>query len=245
MWARSTGYPPCCTVRRLVLGEGQRLFILAPMDKSRQSGFTLYELMIALAIVGMVLAFGVPNLRQYTMNSRMTTAANDLHSALHLARSEAPRAKTNITVCASSNATAADATCSGKNNWSDGFIVFEDTDGDAERDTGVDPEPVLRAHPALPDGITIDVTEKDNKDEEAAYFSFGPNGLGRTVGGNEPIAWALICDKRGNVTAAGGNSAARLLVVTPLGRAMIVRDKGIIGATLDEIDKPKCFVPDD
>ena len=210
------------------------------MDKSRQSGFTLYELMIALAIVGIVLAFGVPNLRQYTQNSRMTTAANDLHSALHLARSEAPRAKTNITVCASSNATAADATCSGINNWSDGFIVFEDTDGDLVRDTGIDPEPVLRAHPALPDGITIDVTDNHDKDDESTYFSFGPSGQGRTVAGKPAMAWALICDKRGNVTAAGGNSAARLLVITPLGRAMIVRDKGIIGATLDDIDKPQC-----
>ncbi len=41
-----------------------------------------------------------------------------------------------------------------------------------------------------------------------------------------------MCDERGNITAAGGNSAARLFVATPLGRATILRDKTLIGNAL-------------
>ena len=52
------------------------------------------------------------------------------------------------------------------------------------------------------------------------------------VGGNTAVSQIVMCDPRGNITAAGGNSAARLFVVTPLGRATIVRDQDMIGTAL-------------
>ena len=96
------------------------------MNKTSQKGFTLYELMITLTIVGMVMAIGVPNMIAYSQNSRMTATANDLHAAFHFARSEASRAKTFITICASANSMTATPTCNG--NLQDGYIVFLDLD---------------------------------------------------------------------------------------------------------------------
>jgi prepilin-type N-terminal cleavage/methylation domain-containing protein len=61
------------------------------MRRIIRNGFTLYELLITLLIVGMVLTLGIPNFTEFTRNSRMTATANDLHSALQLARSEAAR----------------------------------------------------------------------------------------------------------------------------------------------------------
>ena len=58
------------------------------MKQRIQRGFTLYELMVTLAVVGVVLVIGVPNLGAYRQNARMTSTANDLHSAFHLARTE-------------------------------------------------------------------------------------------------------------------------------------------------------------
>lgn len=195
------------------------------MNKTTQSGFTLYELMIAVAIVGVVLAIGVPNMRAYSQNSNMTATANDLHAALHMARSEAPRAKSNITVCASTDALAA-ATCSGGNDWDDGFIVFVDTDGNAVRDTSTGTtETVLRVNGPAKDGVTLNV------ENNATYFMFGPSGQGRTVVGKTPLSRIALCDERGNIQV-GGKSAARVLVITPLGRATVVRDKGVIGTAL-------------
>lgn len=199
------------------------------MNKTTQSGFTLYELMITVAIVGVVLAIGVPNMRSYSQNSRMTATANDLHAMFHMARSEAPRAKSTITVCASTNAMTAAATCSGGNDWDKGFIAFIDTDGDLVRDTGgLDPETVLRSHPAIQEGVTLTV------ENNAAYFSFAPSGLGVTVGGNTPLTRVLMCDERGNIQV-GAKSAARLLVVTPLGRATVVRDKAVIAGAITQM----------
>ena len=63
------------------------------MTTRYQNGFTLYELLVTMLIVGVVLSLGIPNLTAFTANSRVTTTSNDLLGSLTLARSEAARAK--------------------------------------------------------------------------------------------------------------------------------------------------------
>lgn len=191
------------------------------MDTKREHGFTLYEVLITMLIVGIVLSIGIPNLSAFTANSRISTTANDLHSSFQVARSEAARAKTNITICASADSQDPTATCNGI--FDDGWIIFVDTDGDLQRTVGV--ENVLRRHPAIDPLIDININNN------ATYFSFAPTGLGRgNVLGNPAFQTAILCDDRGNVTAAGGRSAARYLVVTPIGRASVVSDVAIIAS---------------
>jgi len=198
------------------------------MDRKNQNGFTLYELLITMLIVGVVLTLGVPNMLAFNQNGRMTSTANDMHAAFHLARSESGRAKTNITICASANALDAEANCSG--TWDQGFIVFVDNNGDIDRSGAT--ETVLRAHGAIADGVSLAVAD------DATYFSYSSTGLGRpNVGGNTAISQVVMCDERGNVTAAGGSSAARLFVVTPLGRATIIRDEALITNALATMGK--------
>jgi len=197
------------------------------MKTINQSGFTLYELMVTVTIVGIVLAVGVPNMRQFNQNARMTSTANDLHAAFHLARSEATRAKTNITLCASANSMTAGADCGG--TWDQGYIVFVDLDPSLA--VG-DDDTILRAQPAIADGVTLKVAD------DATYFSFAATGLGRAgVNGLTALSQVVMCDDRGNITAAGGNSAARVFVATPLGRATIQRDKGLIQDVLEDLDE--------
>jgi type IV fimbrial biogenesis protein FimT len=198
------------------------------MKKTTQAGFTLYELMITVVIVGVVLSFGIPNLSEYTKNSRMTSTANDLHASFYLARSEAARAKTNITICASANSMDAAANCGG--TWDQGYIVFLDENGDLLRAGAT--ETVLRAHGPVATGVTLAIAN------DASFFSFASTGLGRgNIGANISMTQVVMCDERGNIKAAGGNSAARLFVTTPLGRATILRDEGLIGAALTNMGK--------
>jgi hypothetical protein len=101
--------------------------------------------------------------------------------------------------------------------------VFVDLNGDLAR-AGAG-ENVLRAFPPVSDDIDIATNGG------ATYFSFAPTGLGRgDVGGVPALQTARICDARGNVVAAGGSSAARFLVATPLGRATVLRDVAQINA---------------
>lgn len=192
-----------------------------------QRGFTLYELLITVIVVGIVLSFGLANLGDFTRNSRMTATANDLLGAFHLARSESARAKTNVTVCASANAmNQAAADCGG--TWDQGYIVFLDRNGDLRRN-GAD-EVVLRRHDAVESGVSM--TFENN----AGYFSFSAAGQGRgDVNGQPAVSRVVMCDQRGNVVGAGGNSAARLFVVTPIGRGTIVSDINRIQTAINEM----------
>ncbi len=192
-----------------------------------ERGFTLYELLITLLLVGVVLALGVPNMADFTRNNRMAATANDFHAAFQLARSEAARAKENIMICASDNALDEDATCGG--TWSDGFIVFVNPNMDLVRDPAN--EPLLRVSDGLATGIELAVVD------DANYFMYAATGLGRDeIGGSDAVSQIFMCDKRGNETGSGGNSAMRLFVATPLGRATIVREKGPIGEALEEAE---------
>jgi type IV fimbrial biogenesis protein FimT len=186
------------------------------MKNRTQTGFTLYEVLTTMLIVGVILAIGVPNMQSFRQNSRMIATANDLHSSFHLARSEASRSKNNITICASADSLAAVPTCGGE--LEAGWIVFEDRDGDIVVDAG---EPILRRFPPVDDSIVINTAGPDD------YFSYASTGLGRgNVNGTPPLATMILCDVRGNVRGGGGKSTARVLVVTPLGRATVLADEG-------------------
>ena len=190
------------------------------MKNKTQTGFTLYELLTTMLIVGVVLAIGVPNMQSFRQNSRMTAVANDLHSSFHLARSEAARAKTNITICATADSTIVVPVCGGE--LEAGWVVFEDRDGDIVVDVG---EPVLRRFPAVAGAIVVKTVGPDD------YFSFASTGLGRgSILASPALATMVLCDDRGNIRGGGGRSTARVLVVTPLGRAAVLADEAQVAA---------------
>lgn len=185
------------------------------MKKRTQAGFSLYELMVTVTIVGIVLMVGIPNMGAFRQNSRMISTANDLHSSFYLARSEAARAKANITICASADSMDDPPSCGGE--FEDGWIIFQDDDGDIVVDAG---EAILRRLPARHESLNIDTTGMGD------YFSYAATGLGRgqVLALPPPVTVAVICDVRGNETGPGGRSTARVLVITPLGRATVLRD---------------------
>ncbi len=194
------------------------------MDKKQQTGFTLYELMVTITVIGVILSIGIPSFSEFTQNSRLAGTSNDLLSSFQVARSEAARSKSNITICASDNSLDANANCGG--TFNDGWIIFIDIDGDLNR-AGAN-ENVLRAHPAPASGVTI------TTNAGADYFAFAGTGLGRgNVGGNPALQTAMICDARGLDLAPGGRATARRLVATAIGRATIISDLAMIQASGD------------
>lgn len=97
-----------------------------------QTGFTIIELMIAIIILSIALAWGVPSFQTLIQNNRLVSQTNQLTSLLALARSEAAkRPDVLISVCTSSDGSS----CSGSANWENGWIIMTDADGDRALDT--------------------------------------------------------------------------------------------------------------
>jgi type IV fimbrial biogenesis protein FimT len=63
----------------------------------RNHGFTLVELMIAIAIGAILLTIGIPSYQDFIQRNTVTTTSNDLVGALLYARSEAVRQESDVT----------------------------------------------------------------------------------------------------------------------------------------------------
>ena len=158
--------------------------------RGRTSGFTLFELMIAVAIVGILLAIAAPNYRDAMMNVRISAQANDLMSDLALARSEALKRNLPVFLCASKDG----KTCAG--GWSDGWIVFTDADNDGVLDDPV--EPVMKARGAA-EGKNSIIARADKT--EVTAISYRATGM---IGGGVEVNFG-ICDSRTTMPNNGRN----------------------------------------
>jgi type IV fimbrial biogenesis protein FimT len=135
-----------------------------------QSGFTLVELMVALAVGIIILAFGVPAFVNMLSTNRMAGYSNDLVMAMKLARSEAVTRASSVTICASNNDQTA---CSG-NDWFNGWIVFIDDNADAVLDAG---ETIHRVW-AIPPGERADLLFEATSPNAIRFDAAGGNAAG-------------------------------------------------------------------
>lgn len=90
--------------------------------RAATGGFTLVELMVTLAVVGILAAVAVPAMTSLIAGNRLAGASSELTSSLQLARSEAIRRNAQVTICASSNGT----TCSASTDWSRWIVTGPD-----------------------------------------------------------------------------------------------------------------------
>jgi type IV fimbrial biogenesis protein FimT len=86
----------------------------------RSSGVTLIELLFAIAILAIIVAFATPSYREAQLASRLNAIACSLHASVLVARSEAIKANAPTTLCASAD----DATCAASGDWEQGWIVL-------------------------------------------------------------------------------------------------------------------------
>lgn len=124
----------------------------------QQTGFTIIELMVALTIAAVMMAFALPAFNDFTSQRRMAANVNLLVTAIGYARSEATRLGARVTV------QAIDAS-DGDNEWGPGFCVTVDDPGNCD-----DP---LRTF-ALEIGSTLDGIDAYNNEDG---FTFNSRGL--------------------------------------------------------------------
>lgn len=126
-------------------------------------GFTTIELMVVLAVLAILAALAAPSLGPTLERWRVRQAVEDMTSTYSFGRSEAIRQGGNITVRKNDLVAAQCPQASGAGDWSCGWIVFDDANGNGTQDSG---ERTLRTTPAF-SGISV-----KNADTSGQYFQF-------------------------------------------------------------------------
>ncbi len=163
-----------------------------------QKGFTLIELLVSLAVLMILVGLGVPSFVSAMKNSKLNADYSQLVGALYLARSEAVKRSSNITVCAR----ATDTSCG--NDWNNGWLVFSDNTSGGIGAAGVvdmDDE-IFNIVPPL-DGrdVTTLATVSPNPSSAAnsspqVFVRYNPRGGNNWSGGT-----FIVCDDRGEESA--------------------------------------------
>jgi len=204
------------------------------MVMKKVSGFSLIEMMIALAIVGIVVGIGLPKLSVFFQNSRMIANTNTLVGALQIARSEAIKRQGPVTFCRSSD----QATCdlNDDNTWEDGFIVFFDADANRSVDVGTDF--ILKVNAGAedkmdptdnPDGVTIRSSTTTNNEHQ--YITFTSRGHPKNVNALQSTVYVL-CDERG-IKSQVSDTVDGVDIVKTAARGVILSKSGKVRSTRD------------
>jgi type IV fimbrial biogenesis protein FimT len=74
----------------------------------KESGFTLMELLVTIAVAGVLAAVAVPSFFSVVNTNKLAAQSNELLTAIQYARSEAIRSNAKVTFCGAASATAAE-----------------------------------------------------------------------------------------------------------------------------------------
>ena len=171
------------------------------------NGFTIIELMVVLAVAGLLLTVATPSFVELLQNNRLAITTNDLIGEFALARSEAAKRGGRVIVCSSANPSGAPPACNGAaDNWSTGWIMFADRDGNTAFNPGTLPTSDILIRSNLGPSGNLTIASAGTDPGNLRFDSDGSNENGtRTFS---------VCDPR-------GEDHGRQATVSLLGRSSL------------------------
>lgn len=166
--------------------------------RRNDSGYSLYELLITLMLVGILVSISLPSFSATLAKSRQTSEINALFHAIHLARKESIRRRQVMTVCASADGRS----CRPSGDWSTGWILFNNADRDSPPEVD-DDETIVLAHVV---GETVRVIGNRRAFTLRATFRRATNGT------------LVFCDRHNRV-------APKALIVSYTGRPRVAYER--------------------
>ena len=161
-------------------------------------GFTLVEAMVAMAVLTICTTVAIPALGGLLQHQRASAATSALTSQLQLARMAAVTYRQPAVLCPSRGGGA----CDGTTDWSGGWLVFMDPNGNRELDPGED---IVRVE-STPSSRTLRLVGSEGRPQ----VRYMPDG--RSAGSNITIS---VCSEDG--------SLLRSVIVNNAGRPRVAR----------------------
>jgi type IV fimbrial biogenesis protein FimT len=184
---------------------------------AKQSGFTLPELMVTVAVAAILLGLAVPSFRETVISNRLTAATNEFMAAVNFARSEAIKRNETVILCKTGTGTSCNV---GGNKWEIGWMAFVDKVKDGKWTSG---DEILRVWPALPAKYTL--RPNNNFDD---YLRYDPHGAASNIG-----TFAVCYDNQ--------TVGAKAIIITRLRPRLGVDTNGNRIPENDSGDIPSCF----
>ena len=155
--------------------------IFMPRLRVTTRGFTLVELMVSLAIAGILLCAGLPAYQHWLGRYQLDNQAQFMAGAFNEARSEAIKRNLRVTLCKTQDG----RTCDDDARWEQGWIMFVDQNqnGDLDED-----EPVLRTEGPAQARVSV-----HGNAPVADYVSFTSLGHARMLNGALQMGTLQLC----------------------------------------------------
>lgn len=205
--------------------------------RTKQSGFTIAELMIVVVVAAILAALAVPNMSEVIKNNARATRVNTMVTALNYARAEAVTRNARVSMCRSNiglNFASCTAPATNPGEFNEGWIVF--IDGGARGVVNAPDDRVLRIF--QPDmGGTANLFGGNN-DGDVNGVSYRNSGLADDITGGSLLTAGtsfLYCDDR-------GSERARSILLTTSGHVTLSRDDDGDG-TDDDLDGNNLVCP--
>jgi len=155
-------------------------------------GFTLVELMVTVAVVGILATVAVPSMVGFVNTSRLAGASEELTASLQLAKSEAIRRNRTVTVCGGQ---AGSEECTGSKSWSQ--VIVRHDEGRAS-----DPAVIRRFE--FPGGVEVKSSE-----EEVAFRPSGTDSAEQTFTACIPTTNPALNARDVTLMVGGGTATAK------------------------------------
>lgn len=178
---------------------------------AHRGGFTLAELLCALAVAGIAIAVGVPHFQRLVAARTVGAQVDAFESALRYARSEAVRRVQPVTICIARQPeeAAPDCAASAAGGWQSGWLVFIDHGEIGRIERG---DTLLRVE--QPPRITARINSSRRAlTFEATGIALSGTGSYRflppgAIGDDDPLARTVCVNKQGRARVAGPGGCA-------------------------------------